>query len=251
MDSKTEYEILDPQKSPLVKDIIEDHDKRASTIFTSLKRQASQNTYLPSSTTTSSSPEKKVCFAKDSLPLPSAAIPSSNENARTTEEEETRTSAFPGSSEISTANDVVTKAAPGRFHCKLRALAHWPQSSFFRNVCGKCRYESAAEDKCCSSCGGLVQKAVVLQLRLGDDTGTFDAILAGKEAEYFFTGERGGGGGAGGELNEEVIVSSLNSILARSCDTTPNVDCQVLSYINEDGTKVCYALYETTVAKLK
>lgn len=83
-------------------------------------------------------------------------------------------------------------------------------------------------------------------MRLGDDSGTFDAILAGEEAEYFFTGKR-----SGDLPNEELITASLDSILAGSCDATPNVDCQILSYVNEDESRVCYALYDTTVTKLK
>lgn len=224
MDAKTTYSILDPQTSGLVKDLLDDHDERVKKLVHSPELR----------------PAQRVC-------------PSPMKKRRLLEE--TRTSAFPGSTEISTARDVMSAAAPGRFHCKLRALAYWPSPrsngggggpDFFRKVCERCRCECGESDRC-GTCGGQAQKTVLLQLRLGDDTGTFDAIVAGREAEYFFTGSKGGDV----KLDERLIVESLDSIVAESCDATPNVDCQIVSYVNEDETRVCYALHETTVTKLK
>lgn len=218
MDAKTTYSVLDPQTSTLVRDLLDDHDERVKKLVHSPELRAVQ----------------RVC-------------PSPMKKRRLLEE--TRTTAFPGGPEISTARDVMETPAPGRFHCKLRALAYWPRDgAFFRKVCEKCRCECGESDRC-GTCGGRAQKTVLLQLRLGDDTGTFDAIVAGREAEYFFTGSRGGDGNV--RLDERLIVESLGSIIGGSCDVTPNVDCQIVSYVNEDETRVCYALYETTVTKLK
>lgn len=213
VDAKTTYTILDPSLSALVRETLEDHDKRAGMLVGSPERRKPQ----------------RVC-----------ASPLKKRRAI----EETRTST--DSDTVVSAHDVTAGTVPSKHHCKLRAMSYWPKNSFFRSVCRKCLCE-CAEGACCKSCGGPTQRVLLLQLRLSDDTGTFDAILADREAEYFFTGKRDGAD----ELSEGSVIRVLNSVLAESSDSIPNVDCQVVSYFNEDKTKVLYAIHETTVTKLK